>query len=236
MIFLPESSELSSLRTAHAHRTSSMSHFRGRPMNEFSLLRRIAVLAVLTLVGCASPPQRWGEWTDPALGPNSGILRGGKVLIACDTFDLLMRPPCEDDLSRALAARGAFPVAAPGAAAGGLRESEPQLASNAAAAGANHVFVLALMPAATSMGSGVSVGIGGFSWGGSGGAGIGLSAPIGGGWGSTGFSATGRVTDVRNGRMVWSTTFVASPSSDVGGQVRGLMRNVLDSAQAAGLF
>jgi len=36
--------------------------------------------------------------------------------------------------------------------------------------------------------------------------------------------------------MVWSTTFVASPSSDVGGQVRGLMRNVLDSAQAAGLF
>ena len=199
-------------------------------------LRRIAALAVLTLVGCTSPPQRWGEWTDPALGPNSGILRGGKVLIASDTLDLLMRQPCEDDLSRALAARGASPIVAPGATGTGYRATEPELASRAESAGASHVFVLSLMPAATSMGSGVSVGIGGFSWGGSGGAGIGLSAPLGGGWGSIGFSATGRVTDVRNGRMVWSTTFVASPSSDVGGQVRELMRNVLDSAQAAGLF
>lgn len=205
-------------------------------MNACSLKHRAAALAVFVLAGCASPPQRWGEWTDPALGPNSGLLRGAKVLITCDTFDLLMRQPCEDDLSRALAARGAFPIAAPGATTTAARESELQLATRAAESGANHVFVLSLMPAATSPGSGISVGIGGFSWGGSGGAGIGLSAPLGGGWGSTGFSATGRVTDVRNGRMVWSATFVASPSSDVGGQVRELTRNVLDSAQAAGLL
>jgi len=206
-------------------------------MNARSSKRFTAALAVLlVLAGCASPPQKWGEWTEPSLGQNSGILRGAKVLVACDTFDLLMRPPCEEDLARALAARGAFPIVSPAATTSAPRDSEPQLTARAAAAGANHVFVLSLMPAATSTGSGVSVGIGGFSWGGSGGAGIGLSAPIGGGWGSTGFSATGRVTDARNGRMVWSTSFVASPSSDVGGQVRELIRNVLDSAQAAGLL
>lgn len=194
-----------------------------------------AVLISLTLAGCATaPPQRWGEWADPGLGQNSGVLRG-KVLIACDTFDLLMRAPCQDDLFRAMATRGASPVVAPSAPPlSGA--SEAQWAADAHALGATAIFVLSLMPQATSMGSGVSVGIGGFSWGRSGGAGIGLSAPIGGGWGSTGFSATGRVIDVRSGRMVWSTTFVASPTSDLGGQIRELQRNVLDAAQAAGLL
>ncbi|MDM0019084.1 hypothetical protein [Variovorax saccharolyticus] len=205
-------------------------------MTSWSLLPRIAALAVLALAGCTSAPQRWGEWTDPALGQSSGILRGGKVLIACDSFDLLMRQPCQDDLARALAARGVDPVVAPAATNPGTREADLQLAAGASAAGADFVFVLSLMPAAMSSGSGMSVGIGGFSFGRNSGAGIGLSAPIGGGWGSTGFSATGRVTDARTGRMVWSTTYVASPSSDIGGQVRELIRNVLDSAQAAGLL
>ena len=205
-------------------------------MASWSLLRRTAAVAALTLAGCVSAPQRWGEWVDPALGPNSGLLRGGTVLIACDTFDLHMRQPCQDDLARALAARGVNPVMAPVSTTLNARDSEAQLATSASDAGANAVFVLSLSPAATSMGSGMSVGIGGSSWGRSSGFGIGLSAPIGGGWGSTGFSATGRITDVRNGRMVWSSTFVASPSSDIGGQVRELTRNLLDSAQAAGLL
>lgn len=212
----------------------------GGNMKTWSLFcRRSAALAALTLAGCvAAPPQRWGEWIDPTLGPSSGILRGGQVLIACDTFDLLWRQPCQDDLSRALAGRGANPVVAPGAMTPGALESEAQLAASATAIGAHTVFVLSLAPAATSapIASGMSVGIGGFSWGRSGGAGIGLSAPIGGGWGTTGFSATARVINVSTGRLVWSTSFAASPSSDIGGQVRELTRNVLDSAQAAGLL
>lgn len=193
-------------------------------------------LMALALAACtAAPPQRWGEWTDPGLGPGSGLLRG-RVLVACDSFDTLMRAPCQDDLSRALAARGTSPVVASSATPLGGGAGDAQWVAEATAAGVPAIFVLTLMPQATGGGSGMSVGIGGFSWGRSGGAGIGLSAPIGGGWGSTGFSATGRVIDVRSGRMVWSASFVASPAADVGGQVRDLQRNVLDAAQAAGLF
>ncbi|MDM0073468.1 hypothetical protein QTH90_03690 [Variovorax sp. J2P1-59] len=198
---------------------------------------RIA-LATLVLAGCAaSPPQRWGEWIDPTIGQNSGILRGGKVLVACDTFDLSTRAQCQDDLARALEGRGVNAVAAPmGATSPSGRELEGQLAGSATAAGAKTVFVLTLTPATTSMGSGLSVGVGGFSFGRNSGAGIGLSAPVGGGWGNTGFSANGRVMDVSNGRMVWTTTFVASPSPDLGAQFRELTRNVLDAAQGAGLL
>lgn len=197
---------------------------------------RVAVLAALVLAGCSAPPQRWGEWIDPALGANSGVLRDGKVLVACDTFDLSARAQCQDNLQRALEARGANVVAAPmDTTALNPRDWEGQLAASANAAGARTVFVLSLTPATTSMGSGMTIGVGGFSFGGGGGAGIGLSAPIG-GWGSTGFSATGRVTDVRNGRMVWTSTFAASPSSDFGAQFRDLTRTVLDAAQGAGLL
>lgn len=197
---------------------------------------RIAVLAALVLAGCAAPPQRWGEWIDPALGANSGVLRDGKVLVACDSFDLSARAQCQDNLQRALAARGANAVAAPlDATAPSTRDWEGQLAASANAAGARSVFVLSLTPATTSMGSGMTIGVGGFSFGHGGGAGIGLSAPIG-GWGSTGFSATGRVTDVRTGRMVWTSTFAASPSSDFGAQFQDLTRTVLDAAQVAGLL
>lgn len=198
----------------------------------------------LTLAGCAaSPPQRLGDWVDPSLGQNSRMLRSGPVLIACDTFDLLMRQPCESDLMQALAQRGASPIVAPGAVAFGARETEAQMASSATALGANAVFILTLAPASTSGGwnaSGMSIGLGGFSGGRNSGVGLGLSAPIGGGgWGgggAVGFSATGRVIDVRTGRLVWSSNFVASPSSDLGGQVRELMRSVLDSAQSAGVL
>ncbi|MDM0108838.1 hypothetical protein QTH97_28115 [Variovorax sp. J22R24] len=194
-------------------------------------------LAALVLAGCTTaPPQRWGEWIDPALGSSSGILRDGKVLVACDTFDISVRAQCQDDLRRALEGRGVNAVAAPvDTTAMNPREWEGQLAASAHAAGAKTVFILTMTPATTSMGSGMSIGIGGFNFGSGGGAGIGLSAPIG-GWGSTGFSATGRVSDARNGRMVWTSTFAASPSSDIGGQFRELTRTVLDAAQSAGLL
>ncbi|MDM0070654.1 hypothetical protein [Variovorax sp. J31P207] len=205
-------------------------------MKDWLTSHRVAVLAALLVAGCSAPPQRWGEWIDPALGPNSGVLREGNVLVACDTFDLSTRAQCQDNLQQALRARGVSTVAAPmETTAVNPREWEAQLATSANASGARTIFILSLTPATTSMGSGMSIGVGGFSFGRSGGAGIGLSAPIG-GWGTTGFSATGRVTDVRQGRMVWTSTFAASPSSDFGAQFRDLTRNVLDAAQGAGLL
>lgn len=159
-----------------------------------------------------------------------------KTLIACETFDLTTRQLCQDGLIQELELRGAHPVVVPAATQLFGRELESQLATSAAAVGANAVFILTLAPATTALGSGLSVGVGGFSFGRNSGAGIGLSFPVGGGWGSTGFSANGRVTDVRNGRVVWSSSFVSSSSSDLGAQFRSLTRAVLDSAQNAGLL
>jgi hypothetical protein len=201
---------------------------------------RIAALAAVSLAACASSvPQRSGEWIDPALGPNSGILRGDKVLATCEAWDLSLRQNCQAWLFQQLQARGANPITPPSAAsAASGAELDRLLAADAASVGARTVLVVALTPAVTGSGfSGASIGIGGFSWGSSGGAGIGLSAPIGGtGWGSTGFAAQARLTDVRNDRLVWSTSFVASPSSDLGTQVRSLTASVLNAAQGAGLL
>src|SRR5262249_2393353 len=139
---------------------------------------------------------------------SSGILRGGKVLVACEAWDLSMRQNCQAWLFEHLQARGATPVAPSTASVASGRELDTQLMAEAASVGASTVVVVALTPAVMGGGaSAASIGIGGFSWGRGGGAGIGLSAPIGGtGWGSTGFAAQGRLTEVPQGRLVWSTS------------------------------
>lgn len=176
---------------------------------------------------------------DPTVGPNSGVLRGDKVLVACEAWDLSMRQNCQASLFQQLQLRGASPVLPPNAASTvGGGELDRQLMAAATASGARTVLVVALTPAVMGSGfSGASVGIGGFSWGRSGGAGIGLSAPVGGtGWGSTGFEAQGRITDASRARLIWSTTFVASPSADLSAQVRDLTGAILNAAQGAGLL
>jgi len=207
--------------------------------DSLSRLRWIALAATL-LAACASTvPQRSGEWIDPALGPHSGILRAGKVLVACEAWDLSMRQNCQTMLVSQLQAKGPDPVVSPQAAmAPSSRELDSQLLAEAGSLGARSILVIALTPALMGSGfSGASIGIGGFSWGGGGGAGIGLSAPIGGTtWGSTGFEAQGRITDVSTGRLVWTTTFAASPSSDFAAQVRELTSAVVNAAQGAGLL
>jgi len=210
------------------------------PWMSSSRWQRVVAVAAVSLAACASSvPQRSGEWIDPALGANSGILRGGKILATCEAWDLSMRQNCQASLLRQLQDRGANPMTPPSAAssAGGA-ELDNLLMADAGSAGARTVLVVALTPTMTGSGfSGASIGIGGFSWGGSGGAGIGLSAPIGGsGWGSTGFAAQARVTDVPTGRLVWSTTFVSSASADPMTQVRDLTAAVLDAARGAGLL
>lgn len=160
-------------------------------------------------------------------------------MVACEALDLSMRQNCQAWLLHELQVRGANPVAPLNAAtpASG-RELDNQLMVEAARAGARAVLVVGLTPAVMGGGfSGASIGIGGFSWGGSGGAGIGLSAPIGGtGWGGTGFAAQGRIIKVPDGRLVWSTSFVASPSSAFDAQVRDLAIAVVNAAQGAGLL
>ncbi|MET0544273.1 MAG: hypothetical protein ABWZ88_21230 [Variovorax sp.] len=202
------------------------------------IFRGLAIAAVAAaLAGCGSTVQREAQWIDPTLGTQSRMLQGARVLVACDAYDVALRRICEDQLAREVAAKGGDPVMVPpGTALLNDRELDGQLVASAAALGARAVFVMTLTPATANWSPGVSLGIGGFSFGRGGGGGVGLSVPVGGGGGTTGFAANGRVTDASSGRLVWASTVVASPSSDLTGQVVMLSRSMLDAAQGAGLF
>lgn len=200
----------------------------------------LVAVAVGALVACAVAPRREIQWVDPALGPQSHLLRGQSVLVACDAYDIAVIRLCQDRLSREVQARGALPLTAPaGTALATGGELDSQLATIALALGASAVVAVTMTPATSSGGAGsaASLDIGGFSFGGGGGAGVGLSIPVGGDLpGATGFAASGRITETRNRRLVWAATFVAAPSSDLDAQFTALSRAMLDSAQSAGLF
>ena len=208
-------------------------------MTGFPLSRRgIAIVAACLLAACSAAPQREAQWVDPGLGAQSQLLRGARVLVACDAYDLALRRICEDQVSGELRSRGALPIPAPtGLVLLNDRELDVQLLPSAAAAGAKAIFVMQMTPATRGGGSGASLGLGGFSFGGGGGVGVGLGVPIGGGdAGSTGFAASGRVTEVSGQRLVWTATFVAPPSADLTAQFRLLSVAVIDAAKNAGLF
>ena len=48
---------------------------------------------------------------DPQLAPNS--LRGARIMLACEAYDLVLKRICQDQLVSAIVARGATPVIAP---------------------------------------------------------------------------------------------------------------------------
>ena len=98
-------------------------------------------------------------------------------------------------------------------------------------------MVLTLTPAVTQVSQGFQVGIGGFGYGSrGGGVGVGVSAPVGGGQVTMGYAASGRVTEVGTGRLVWSASASTTPSSEIELQVSELSKTVLDAAQKSGLF
>lgn len=187
------------------------------------------------LVGCATS-QVDAQWRSTEL-PNS-YLRGATVLVSCETRELVLKRICEDQVVADLNARGARPVLpAPGTVAA----SEPgvldtQYLPAARDSGAKAVLSVSVGMSSQSVSQGLAIGIGGFGFGRYSGAGIGVSAPIGGGRVNTGYSANGRVTDVRSGRLMWTARASTPPSSDVNAQLADLSRTVLDAAGTAGLF
>jgi len=209
-----------------------------KTLSDSFLLRIGAVLlAALGVAACTSPPQREAQWIDPAIGMQSRLLRGEKVLVACDAYDAALRQICQEQLAREVEAHGVSVVTVPpGTVLLNDRELDGQLVATAASLEAKAVFTMTLTPATASAGSGASLGLGGFSFGGGGGAGVGLSVPLGGSATTTGFAANGRVTAVESGRLVWTATSVASPTADLNGQMLLLSRSLLDSARGAGLF
>ena len=197
--------------------------------------RSIFVLAALALAACASGPQLDAQWSDPQLG--AGYLRGARVLVACDAAEIVVRQICQDQLASEVVARGATPVfAAPTVAVATDRAIDGQLLPAAREAGAKAIMVMTVAVAVNDVSPGFSIGIGGFGFGGHTGGGVGVSAPIGGGKVTSGYSANSRVTDVASGRLFWTAKATSSPSSDVNAQMADLSKAVLGAADKAGLF
>lgn len=193
----------------------------------------VAAVASL-LVGCAST-QLDAQWRDPSLGPT--FLRGARVLVACDAYELVVRQICQDQLAAEVTARGATPVfLAPGFPVATDRAIDQQLLPAAREAGAKAMMVMTVAVAVNEVSSPFTIGIGGFGFGGSGGVGVGVQAPVGGGRVTSGYSANGRVTDVPTGRLVWTAKATSPPSSDLNAQMGELSKTVLAAADKAGLF
>jgi hypothetical protein len=195
----------------------------------------IATLSALALVGCASTVVDT-QWRNVDLP--SSYLRGATVMVSCETADDVLRRICEDQVSAELSARGAKPVfAAPGTVAAiqpGIADAHYLPAARDR--GAKAVFSVTVGASSASVSPGMMLSVGGFGFGRSSAAGVGVSAPIGGGQVSNGYSANGRVTDVASGRLMWSARASTPPSSDVKAQLADRSKGVLDAAGKAGLF
>jgi hypothetical protein len=195
-----------------------------------------ALLALAALAGCASPTLD-AQWRDPQVPGN--YLRGARVLVTCEAGDLTVKKICEDQLVAELTARGATTVLTDVAAdAGGMRPGVPdaQYLPAARSSGAKAVVSMSVGVSSQAVSSGMSIGIGGFGFGRHSAGGVGVSAPIGGGQVSSGYSASSRVTDVASGRLMWSARATTPPSTDINAQLGDLSKTVVDAAQKAGLF
>lgn len=193
-----------------------------------------AATAVL-LAGCVST-RLDAQWADPQLP--SGLLRGSKVLVACEAYEPVVKRLCLDHMASELTARGAMPLLAPEApdSTPGRPVADQQLLAAARLGGAKAVWSTTLQVADPAQGPGFSVGLGGFGGGSHVGGGIGVSLPIGGAQGSNGYAANGKLTDAASGRLLWTAKASAPPSSDVNRQVDDLARTLLSAADKAGLF
>ena len=212
--------------------SASISHF-GR----LGDLGRIALTGGLTsaLVGCASTALD-AQWADAQLPPQ--LLRNARVMVVCEAQDVVIQRLCQDRIVAGLAARGVTPVLPPSTLNVPLAQSviDPELLRTARGANVRAVFGVTVGVSARSVSPGMSVSLGGFGFGSNVGAGVGVSAPIGGGQVSSGYSANGRVTEVSSGRLLWTARATTPPAANLTGQVAELATTVLEAADKANLF
>lgn len=205
-----------------------------RPARAAAALALAAVVAVAA--GCAAPTLD-AQWRDPQV-PGS-YLRGAKVLVTCEAGDVTLKRICEDQLVAELTARGATTILTDVSAdLNGVRPAVPdaQYLPAARSSGAKAVISMSVGVSSQTVSPGWSIGIGGFGFGRHSAGGVGVSAPIGGGQVSAGYSASGRVTDVASGKLMWSARASTPPSNDINAQLANLSKTVVDAAQQAGLF
>ena len=205
-------------------------------MNHRHLCRTaLAAASPLMFAACASTVVD-AQWRNVDLPAN--YLRGATVMVNCEAADLVLRQICEDRVGAELGARGAVAVlAAPGTvAAAQPGVVDMQYLPAARDSGAKAVLGVTVSASTAAVSQGMTLSIGGFGFGNHSAGGVGVSAPIGGGQVSNGYTANSRITDVASGRLMWTARASTPPSSDVNGQLAELSKTVLDAAAKAGLF
>lgn len=199
-----------------------------------------AAVAAALLAGCAST-RLDAQWSDPQVAP--GSLRGARVMVACEAYDLVIKRICQDQMAAQVTARGGTAVAAPDTTnqAPGRPLGAEQYLPAARSAGAKAVLTNYVTQADVSVSgpASVSFGIGGFGFGGGGGGvstGVGVSAPVGGGRTNVGYALSSSVTEASSGRLLLSAKASAPPSSDVTAQLSELTKSVFGAVDGAKLF
>jgi hypothetical protein len=200
-----------------------------------------ASVVALLLSACAST-RLDADWADPQFRGQS--LRGTRVLVLCQSPELALKRRCEDHMASRLAEAGASPVMgrADETVPPGYQVMPEQILKAGRTAGARAVFSTSIFPGAAvaSGGSWLSIGLGGFGFGGGGGAvsgvGVGVGMPVGGGNVETGFAASGSLTDVATGKLMWTGKASSPPSSDLNKQIEELTKAVVQGVHQAGLL
>ena len=210
---------------------SSCTLFRIRPLAAAMALATLGLM----LAACATT-QVGAQWVDPAFQGQS--LRGARLLVVCDAADPVMQRICQDEVSAQVQALGATPVQAPDQAGNGHPVPAGQLMSAARVAGVRAVFSTSVSPDASvvSPGPSISFGLGGFSWGSGVGGGVGVTVPTTGAQVNTAYAASGVLTDVGSGRMMWSAKATTPAQSNLNAQLADLARAMVGAARQAGLF
>ncbi|MBL8317756.1 MAG: hypothetical protein JNJ42_05095 [Burkholderiaceae bacterium] len=206
-----------------------------RPLHRMRSLCALMVPSLMLLHGCASTNLD-ASWVDPQLAP--GLLRGARVMVACEAHEVVLKQVCQDQLAAEVTARGGtpLPLGDTGSPGPGRAPVSEQLLASARAAGAKAVLVHAVTIADVASGGGMSLSIGGMSIGGSGGVGVGVSMPVGTPRTHNGYAIESRITDAQSGRVLFTAKASARPSADTNAQLAELTRAVFAAAEQAKAF
>jgi hypothetical protein len=193
----------------------------------------LAALAAACVAGCAGGPAVDAQWSDPQISGTTP-LRSGRVFVVCEAAEAVLARLCSDRTAAELQGRGLAVAVAPDslAAPPGAPRDDARYVDAARAAGAATVWVSTVAPQAPGeeRGSGLSIGLGGFRVGGSGGVGVGVSLPLPAGAPAVVYAANARVTQVASGRLLWTARAGGGSGGEPQQQLDALLPRLVDAA------
>lgn len=196
----------------------------------------LAALLAAALAGCASKPLD-AEWKNPQAPQPT---RPARLLVACDAMEAVVARLCAEEARRALEARGVAVIAAePDTSAGSSTTRDTALAAEARRVGATGVWVATLRPDAldNARTGGISIGLGGFSFGGHGGIGVGVSAPLElGGRSPPRYAGDVRLVDPAGATLRWTARAGSRSSGDATAQIQSIVERLVEGGVQAGVY